>query len=80
MIVGVVATVISVYYYLGVIASMYMRPAAARVAPAGGSPPRDAPLATTVFLSLVVTVGSLVAADPLIDLMRDAVASLSFPY
>jgi len=80
VIVGVLGTVISIYYYLGVIAAMYMRPAEARVAPAGGSPPRDLPLATTVFLALIVTVGSLVAADPLIDLMRDAVASLTFPH
>jgi NADH-quinone oxidoreductase subunit N len=80
VLVGVVGTVISIYYYLAVIAAMYMRPAEARVAPAGGSPPRDFPLTATVVACLVVTVGSLLAADPLIDLMRDTVETLEFPH
>jgi NADH-quinone oxidoreductase subunit N len=79
-IVGVVATVVSIYYYVGIVAAMYMRPAELRVAPAGGSPPRDLPLAATVSASLVVAVGSLFAVGPLTDVMRDAVAFLSFPY
>jgi NADH-quinone oxidoreductase subunit N len=79
VLVGVVGTVISIYYYLAVIAAMYMRPAEARVAPAGGSPPRDFPLTATVVACLVVTVGSLLAADPLIELMRDTVETLEFP-
>jgi NADH-quinone oxidoreductase subunit N len=79
VIVGVVATVVSIYYYLGIVAAMYMRPAEARLAPAGGSPPRDGPLTTAIGLCLVAAIGSLVAADPLIDLARDAVASLEFP-
>lgn len=79
-IVGVVATVVSIYYYLGIVAAMYMRPAELRVAPAGGSPPRDLPLATTVAASLVVAVGSLFAVGPLTDVMRDAVEFLRFPY
>ena len=80
VLVGVVATVISVYYYLAVIAAMYMRPAEARLAPAGGSPPRDWPLATTIVACLVITVGTFIAADPLIDLMRDTVETLEFPH
>jgi NADH-quinone oxidoreductase subunit N len=80
VIVGVVATVVSIYYYLGVVMSMWMRAPEARVVPAGGSPPRDAALSATVLASLVVTVGSFVAADPLIDAMRDAVQFLRFPY
>jgi NADH-quinone oxidoreductase subunit N len=78
-IVGVAATVVSIYYYGGVIVAMWMRPPALRVAPAGGSPPRDRPLAAAVLLTVVVTVASLVLADPLIDVMRDAVEPLTFP-
>ncbi|MBD0318648.1 MAG: NADH-quinone oxidoreductase subunit N, partial [Thermoleophilia bacterium] len=79
-IVGVAATVVSIYYYLRVVAAMYMSPPALRLAPAGGSPPRDRPLAAAVALSLVVSLGSLVLADPLVDLARHAAASLPFPH
>jgi NADH:ubiquinone oxidoreductase subunit 2 (subunit N) len=76
---GVIATAISLYYYLGVIRSLYMRPAAElRPAVAGGSPPRDPLLQSAVSLSLVVTVGSFFFVQPLIDLARDAAASLPF--
>jgi NADH-quinone oxidoreductase subunit N len=78
-VVGVVATVVSIYYYLGVVRAMFMQPPELRVAPAGGSPPRDLPLQAAVFAALVVTVGSLVAADPLVDVARDAVDFLRFP-
>jgi NADH-quinone oxidoreductase subunit N len=77
-IVGIVATVVSIYYYLGVVRAMYMQPGEMRVAPAGGSPPRDVALQTGVGLALLVTVGSFVAADPLIDIARDAVDFLAF--
>src|SRR5919199_3560058 len=41
-IVGVVATVISIYYYAGVIGAMYFRqPLEVRMVAAGGSPPHD---------------------------------------
>jgi NADH-quinone oxidoreductase subunit N len=80
VIVGVAATVVSIYYYLGVVRAMYMTSPALRAAPAGGSPPRDAPLASAVALSLVVTVGSLFAVGPLIDLMRDSLQFLDFPF
>jgi NADH-quinone oxidoreductase subunit N len=80
-IVGVIATVISIYYYAGVIGAMYFRRSIeARLAPAGGSPPRDWPLSATVVAAVVVTVGSFVAAGPLLDIARDAVSSLPFPY
>src|SRR5438876_9043999 len=71
MIVGVVATLVSLYYYLGVIRAMYFRsPAELQLLPAGGAPPREIMLQTGVFLALVVTVGSFFAAQPLIDLAR----------
>jgi NADH-quinone oxidoreductase subunit N len=74
---GVIATAISLYYYLGVIRYLYMRPAAElRPAIAGGSPPRDPLLQSAVFLSVAVTVGSFFFVEPLIDLARDAAASL----
>ena len=38
---GVIATMISAYYYLGIVRAMYFRDAAElQLAPAGGSPPR----------------------------------------
>jgi NADH-quinone oxidoreductase subunit N len=79
VIVGVAATVVSIYYYLGVVRAMFMQPPELRTAPAGGSPPRDLPLQASVFVALVVTVGSLVAADPLVDIAREAVDFLRFP-
>ena len=80
VIVGVVATVVSVYYYLYVLRAMYMQTPEVRLAPAGGSPPRDSMLTATVVASLVVTVGSFIAADPLLDTVRDAVSFLDFPH
>jgi NADH-quinone oxidoreductase subunit N len=78
-VVGVVATVVSIYYYLGVVRAMFMQPPELTVAPAGGSPPRDLPLQATVAAALVVTVGSFVAAGPLLDIAHDAVDILGFP-
>jgi NADH-quinone oxidoreductase subunit N len=78
-IVGVVATVVSVYYYAGVIRAMFMQPRELRVAPAGGSPPPDRLLVGAVAAAVVVTVGSFIAADPLVDVARDAVDFLRFP-
>jgi NADH-quinone oxidoreductase subunit N len=76
VVVGVLATVVSLYYYLGVVRSMYMRSAELRVAPAGGSPPRDPALAIAVAATLVITVGSFVFVSPLVRLARDAAAAL----
>jgi NADH-quinone oxidoreductase subunit N len=77
VIVGVAATAVSLYYYLAVIRAMYMRPAAELgLAPAGGSPPPEYLLSASVCAALVVNVGSFFAVQPLIDLAKDAAASL----
>jgi NADH-quinone oxidoreductase subunit N len=74
VIVGCVATAVSIYYYLGIVRAMYMRPGAElRLAPAGGQPPRELALGTAVLACLVVTVGSFFAVQGLVDLARDAV-------
>jgi NADH-quinone oxidoreductase subunit N len=85
VIVGVVATAISLYYYLAVVRAMYMRSGAelqlARPpapAPAGGSPPRDPALLTAVGLALAVTVVSFFAVQPVMDLAREAARTLPF--
>ncbi|HEX5468515.1 MAG TPA: NADH-quinone oxidoreductase subunit N [Gaiellaceae bacterium] len=79
-IVGAVATAVSIYYYLGIVRAMYFQPGEVRVAPAGGSPPRDVPLGGAVLLAVVVTIGSFIAAQPLLDIANDAVAFLPFPH
>jgi NADH-quinone oxidoreductase subunit N len=77
IVVGVVATMISAYYYLGIVRAMYFRDTAElRLAPAGGSPPQDLLLTSGVFISLVVTVGSFFAVQPLIDVARSAAKAL----
>jgi NADH-quinone oxidoreductase subunit N len=79
IVVGVVATMISAYYYLGIVRAMYFRDTAElRLAPAGGSPPQDLLLTSGVFISLVVTVGSFFAVQPLIDVARSAAKALPF--
>jgi NADH-quinone oxidoreductase subunit N len=80
-IVGVIATVVSIYYYVGVIGAMYFqRPVEVRVAPAGGSPPRDVGLSLTVLLAVAVTVGTFIAAQPLLDVARHSSSFLGFPH
>jgi NADH-quinone oxidoreductase subunit N len=79
VIVGVIATIVSLYYYLGVVRSLYMRSPDLQVATvAGGSPPREPLLHAAVGVALVVSVGSLFAVQPLIDLAKDAASSLPF--
>jgi NADH-quinone oxidoreductase subunit N len=76
---GVIATAISLYYYLRVALAMWTGPEPGlRPAVAGGSPPRDPLLVSAVFLSLAVTVGSFFFVGPLIDLAENAAASLPF--
>ncbi|HEX5174730.1 MAG TPA: NADH-quinone oxidoreductase subunit N [Gaiellaceae bacterium] len=75
VIVGVLATLVSLYYYLGIVRAMYMRPSA-ELALAGGSPPRERLLQLAVGAALVVSFGSLFAVQPLIDLARHAASSL----
>jgi NADH-quinone oxidoreductase subunit N len=77
VIVGVVATAVSVYYYLAIIRALYMRTEAELLlAPVGGSPPRDVLLSISVGLSLGVVFASFVFVEPLIDLAEKAAASL----
>jgi NADH-quinone oxidoreductase subunit N len=79
VIVGVLATLVSLYYYLGLVRAMFLRRTEdLQLAPIGGSPPREALLQTAVFTCLVVTVGSFFAVQPLIDLCKHAVNSLPF--
>jgi NADH-quinone oxidoreductase subunit N len=77
VIVGVVATLVSLYYYLAVIRAMYMRPAAELgLAPIGGSPPREIMLSSAAILAMAVNVGSFFAVQPLADLAREAAETL----
>jgi NADH-quinone oxidoreductase subunit N len=77
VIVGAAATLVSLYYYLGIVRAMYFRsPAELQLLPAGGSPPRDTLLQAGVFLALAVTVASFFAVQPLVDLARHATQSL----
>ncbi len=74
---GVIATMISAYYYLGIVRAMYFRDAAElQLAPAGGAPPRELVLGAAVLLCVAVTVGSFFAVQPLIDVARSAAAAL----
>jgi NADH-quinone oxidoreductase subunit N len=76
---GVIATAISLYYYLAIIRALYLRSGhelELRPAVAGGSPPRERLLGTAVALSAVVVVGSFFAVEPLLDLAERAAAAL----
>jgi NADH-quinone oxidoreductase subunit N len=76
---GAAATAISLYYYLGVVRALYLRPAAEpgmRPVVAGGSPPLDPLLHAGVGLCVAVTIGSFFFVQPLIDLAREAAAAL----
>ena len=90
VIVGVAATAVSLYYYLGVIRAMYMRPrepvlcrvadacarGRARSSSQAARRRRNGLLSTAVFLCVGVAVGSFVFVQPLIDLARHAADSL----
>ena len=74
---GVIATMISAYYYLGIVRAMYFRDSAElQLAPAGGSPPRELLLGFGVLVCAVVTVGSFFAVQPLIDVAHSAARAL----
>jgi NADH-quinone oxidoreductase subunit N len=76
---GVLATALSLAYYLSIVKALFMRQGEelpGGVVAAGGSPPRDLLLDTAVGAALVVTIGSFFAVQPLVDLARDAAASL----
>jgi NADH-quinone oxidoreductase subunit N len=77
IVVGVVATMVSAYYYLGIVRAMYFRDRSElQLAPAGGAPPREVVLSAGVLVCLVVTVGSFFAVQPLIDVATAAAHSL----
>jgi NADH-quinone oxidoreductase subunit N len=83
VIVGVLATLVSLYYYLAIVRAMYMRPAeelqvqpGGGVAVSGGAPARDRLLHLAVGAALVVSFGSMFAVNPLIDLAQHAASSL----
>jgi NADH-quinone oxidoreductase subunit N len=79
VLVGVAATAVSLGYYLNIVRWLYMRSGAElRLAPAGGSPPRDLALGTAVTAAVVVTVGSFFVVQPILDVASDAAASLPF--
>ena len=85
VIVGVLATLVSLYYYLGIVRAMYMRPseelqvqAVRGVAVSGGAPARETLLHLAVGAAFVVSVGSLFAVEPLIDLAQNAASALPF--
>jgi NADH-quinone oxidoreductase subunit N len=79
IIAGVIATMISAYYYLGIVRAMYFRESAElQLAPAGGSPNPELLLSAGVLICLVVTVGSFFAVQPLIDVARHAASALPF--
>ncbi len=78
-VVGVLATALSLYYYLGVIRAMYMRPAEElQLAPAGGSPPRELLLQTVAVACVAITVATFIFVQPLLDLCQKAVAALPY--
>ncbi|MCY7301854.1 MAG: NADH-quinone oxidoreductase subunit N [Thermoleophilia bacterium] len=78
IVIGVIATAVSVYYYLAVVRAMYMRPSSARadLVVAGGSPPADFGLDIAIGAAIAVTIGSFFFVQPLIDLAGKAVLSL----
>jgi NADH-quinone oxidoreductase subunit N len=77
VVIGVLATAVSIAYYLSVVRAMYMRPGASgELAVAGGAPPTDPVLAAAIGACVVVTVGTFFFVQPLVDLARDAIAQL----
>jgi NADH-quinone oxidoreductase subunit N len=79
VVIGVLATALSLAYYLNIVRALYMRSgevAPGTVVAAGGSPPRDLLLDGAVAAAIVVTIGSFFFVQPLVDLARDAAASL----
>ena len=85
VVVGVVATMVSLVYYLNLVRVLYLRadvvrePApTATPAVAGGSPPAERLLGTAVLACVVVTVGTFIFVGPLTDIAKDATAFLPF--
>ena len=79
VLVGVAATAVSLAYYLNVVRWIYMRTGPElRLAPAGGSPPRDSALGLAIGAAVTVTVGSFILVQPILDAASDAAESLPF--
>jgi NADH-quinone oxidoreductase subunit N len=79
VLVGVAATALSLAYYLNVVRWLYMRSGAElRLAPAGGSPPREYALGLAIAAAVSVTIGSFFAAQPILDLASEAAGALPF--
>ncbi len=79
VLVGVAATAVSLAYYLNVVRWIYMRSGPElRLAPAGGSPPRDFALGLAIGAAVAVTVGSFILVQPILDAASDAAESLPF--
>jgi NADH-quinone oxidoreductase subunit N len=79
VVIGVLATALSLAYYLNIVRALYMRSGevpSGTVVAAGGSPPRDLLLDAAVAAGIVVTIGSFFFVQPLVDFARDAAASL----
>jgi NADH-quinone oxidoreductase subunit N len=79
VVIGVLATALSLAYYLNIVRALYMlqgEVSPGTVVAAGGSPPRDLLLDAAVAAGIVVTIGSFFFVQPLVDLARDAAASL----
>ncbi len=79
-VIGILATAVSLAYYLAIIRAMYMRPSqvTGTVVAAGGATRRDLGLDAAVAIALAVTVGTFFLAQPIVDLARDAAATLLF--
>jgi NADH-quinone oxidoreductase subunit N len=83
VVIGVVATMISLWYYLAVVRAMYARsePAISATpvpAVAGGAPPAERLLGTAVFACVVVTVGTFVFPGPIAEIAEKATSFLPF--
>ena len=79
VVIGVLATALSLAYYLNIVRALFMRQADTLpegVVAAGGSPRRDLLLDTTVGAAIVVTIGSFFFVQPIVDLARDAAEAL----
>jgi NADH-quinone oxidoreductase subunit N len=79
VVIGVVATAVSVAYYLAVVRALYMRPSqvvGTTSVAVGGSPPADRSLDAALLASVAVVVGSFFFVEPLFDLVTKAVSRL----
>jgi NADH-quinone oxidoreductase subunit N len=79
VVIGVVATAVSLPYYLAIVRAVFLREPRAlggEVVAAGGAPPRELALQVGVAASLAVVLGSFVLVQPLFDLARNAIDAL----